>query len=504
MKQISRLSAIVLAIILVAFAGCKKSENNSSSSSSGGGGSTTSDVRVTTYTPQNITGNSAVCGGDVIVTQGLSLTEIGVCWNTEGEPMASDNYLSTEVWNEPFVCTMTGLSPVTKYYVRAYALRGLEYYYGEEKTFTTLNAQGTIPTVITSEVSELTGVSAVCGGNVISDGNCAVTARGVCWSTTHMPTTEDYHTIDGTGVGVFTSSLIALSSQTRYYVRAYATNEKGTSYGEQKTFITTDIPGTLPGVFSISDTQQVYFSQGNLQYQASTNTWRFAENQWDIIGSENSNISENYGGWIDLFGWGTSGYSHGAVCYQPYSTSTENSDYYAYGSAWYNLNDQTGKADWGYNAISNGGNATNNWRTLTRDEWVYVFNTRSTISGIRYAKAQVNGVNGMILFPDDLNSITYSLNSTNTPDASFTANTITSANWSVFEQAGAVFLPAAGCRIGTSVEVVGSYGIYWSASYWNSDAANHVHFGDDCLSVGDYFYYRRDGRSVRLVCSAEN
>ena len=128
----------------------------------------------------------------------------------------------------------------------------------------------------------------------------------------------------------------------------------------------------------------VYFSQGNLQYQASTNTWQFAGHQWDYVGDANQNISQTNGGWIDLFGWGTSGYNHGANAYQPWSTSTEYSDYYAYGAYTNNLYNQTGQADWGYNAISNGGNAENSgWRTLTRQEWEYVFNTRTTTSRIR-------------------------------------------------------------------------------------------------------------------------
>lgn len=92
--------------------------------------------------------------------------------------------------------------------------------------------------------------------------------------------------------------------------------------------------GAINGLFTINENgDQVYFSKGNLQYQASTSTWRFAENQWDYVGtqnppwgdaggtvsgSDNANISETYSGWIDLFVWGTSGYNHGAVCYQPW------------------------------------------------------------------------------------------------------------------------------------------------------------------------------------------
>ena len=256
--------------------------------------------------------------------------------------------------------------------------------------------------------------------------------------------------------------------------------------------------GAISGLFTInSNGDKVWFSQGNLQYKASTNSWKFADNQYDYIGSNNSNSSSTYSGWIDLFGWGTSGYNHGANCYQPWSTSQTNSDYYAYGSYTYNLYDQTGQADWGYNAISNGGNTSNQWRTLSQPEWNYIFNTRTTTSGIRYAKAKVNNVNGVILLPDDWSSSTYSLSNTNSSGASFSSNTLTASQWSTLEQAGAVFLPAAGYRYGTSVIYVGFGGYYWSASYSNSGDAYLVGFYDSGLgTAGDYRCYCQ---SVRLV-----
>jgi len=350
--------------------------------------------------------------------------------------------------------------------------------------------------VVTSSVTNITATSATCGGNVTDDGGFEVTARGVCWSTSQNPTTSDSHTTDGTGTGQFTSNITELSGGTIYYVRAYATNSIGTRYGEQKTFVY--LEGGIVGLFSVSATQQVYFSQGNLQYKASTRTWRFATNQYDYIGDANSNISSSYSGWIDLFGWGTSGYNHGAVCYQPWSTSQNNSDYYAYGSYTYNLNDQTGKADWGYNAISNGGNTTDTWRTLTSDEWVYVFNTRSTSSGIRYAKAQAAGVNGVILLPDDWSASYYRLNNTNNTGAAFTSNSISASDWTNrIEANGAVFLPAAGYRSGADVYNVGSNGGYWSASYYDSNARG-VGFDYGGLYL-DGWACRYSGHSVRLV-----
>lgn len=118
-------TAIVMLLMLAMFVivGCNKQEDK--------------DVRVTTYTPQDVSQTMAVCGGDVIVTQGLSLNELGVCWSKERNPTADDAHLSTTIWNEPFVCTIMGLESGTTYHVRAFALRGLEYYYGEDKSFTT-------------------------------------------------------------------------------------------------------------------------------------------------------------------------------------------------------------------------------------------------------------------------------------------------------------------------------------------------------------------------------
>ena len=127
------IAAIMLMTAVVCFAGCNKDDD----SDDGGGNNNNSDVRVTTYVPQDITQTSAKCGGDAIVTQGLSLTELGVCWGTERNPTAEGSHLSTTNWSEPYVCTITGLNPGTNYHVRAYALRGLEYYYGEDKSFTT-------------------------------------------------------------------------------------------------------------------------------------------------------------------------------------------------------------------------------------------------------------------------------------------------------------------------------------------------------------------------------
>ena len=281
--------------------------------------------------------------------------------------------------------------------------------------------------------------------------------------------------------------------------------------------------GQLNGVFSIDENTQVNFSKGNLQYQASTNTWRFAMNQYEHMGAENENVSPSYSGWIDLFGWGTSGYNHGANCYQPWSTSNNNGDYYAYGQPGYNLSDQSGKADWGYNAISNGGNSTNSgWRTLTSQEWDYLFNNRFTASGARYAKATVNGIGGVILLPDDWNASLYSLDDINNSNADYLNNNITDSEWTnVFETAGAVFLPAAARMISGSIveedefaAMYKAFGFYWSSSAYDNDRVKGLYFYgafnsaafflNEAFLSANNFISRNNAASVRLVRPTQN
>ena len=476
---------------------------------------------LTTAEVTDITGTTATCGGNITDDGGgLAITARGVCCSTSPNPTIADLHTTNGSGTGSFNSNITGLDVSTTYYVRAYATTVAGTAYGDEKAFTTRDG---IPALTTTEVTSIGSRWAYSGGNITDDGGgLAITARGVCWSASPNPTLTDPHTTDGSGAGSFTSCITGLDPNTTYYVRAYATTNAGTGYGNQLSFIfigSNPPIGAIDGPFSVSESQHVYFSQGNLQYQASTNTWCFAESQWDYVGtqnpitgnpggtvtgSDNSDISSIYSGWIDLFGWGTSGYNHGANCYQPWSTSTSFSDYFAYGSEYnqYNLYDQTGQADWGYNPISNGGNQEDQWRTLTEQEWQYVFNARTTTSGIRYAKANVNNVNGVIMLPDDWSTSTYSLSNTNTYDASFNSNTLTASQWSTLEQAGAVFLPAAGSRNGTSVGGVGSYGCYWSASRFyhsHADGTYFVNFSDSDLVTPAEYGSPWYGFSVRLV-----
>ena len=379
--------------------------------------------------------------------------------------------------------------------------------------------------VTTAEPTDINTASVVVGSTVTIDEGNHIFARGICYDTVQMPTVDNIRTNDTLGAGDFTTTLTKLYSNTTYYVRAYVVSDYGLAYGEEQSFTTLDnsggvnVPeGAIDGLFTINaDGDQVYFSQGNLQYRATDSLWRFAENQYDFIGNANSSISQFYGGWIDLFGWGTSGYDHGANCYQPWGKSSNYEDYYAYGIWNKNLSDQSGQADWGYNAISNGGNQEHKWRSLSQSEWDYVLFTRNTTSDIRFAKATIrelvidtiindtvyNDIHGIVLLPDNWNVSFYELNDTNENGAPYETNVIADNTWEALEALGVVFLPAAGTRNGFSnVLYPNQMGYYWSTTYDDSRYAYFLSFSDHSVYSNDSFY-RFFGRSVRLVSNAE-
>ena len=238
--------------------------------------------------------------------------------------------------------------------------------------------------------------------------------------------------------------------------------------------------GSLSGLFSIGNGKQVRFSQGNLQYQASTDTWRFAAKQYECIGNANSNIGLFYQGWVDLFGWGTSGYND----IKPWLTDYDMEAASITGT----------KYDWGLNnAISNGGNQAGLWHLLTIDQWDYLVNGRS---GSRYAKATVADVRGLILLPDHWSDTTFVLNAVNEAEAEFESNLINTTDWAnKLEANGVVFLPCAGLREGTTVNYVNGFGRYWSSTYIEKARSLFFRQGDVRPEGADY----RSGFSVRLV-----
>lgn len=196
---------------------------------------TTSIPTITTNNVANITSTTAICGGNVINEGSGSVTSRGVCWSTNHNPIVNTylcNYTSDGSGIGSYTSSITGLTPGTQYYVRAYATNSEGMAYGEEMCFTT-------PKVITCSVTNISYNSATCGGNITIGGTGAVIARGVCWSISHNPTINNSHTSDGTGTGSYTSYLTDLAFGTLYYVRAYATNSEGTYYyGDEVSFTT--------------------------------------------------------------------------------------------------------------------------------------------------------------------------------------------------------------------------------------------------------------------------
>lgn len=274
----------------------------------------------------------------------------------------------------------------------------------------------------------------------------------------------------------FSDKTMTLTADTEKYglVRSGVTFDNGNYY--------TRTVKMLP-YFSVSASKKVLFSPGNLQatYDGSSWNWHFAANQWDYIGAAAGNTSIDGNGTVsssnvtvDLFGWvGASSTWTGAAQYGiSNSTTTGSTDTYG------NVDGEALKSDWG-NTISDG----YLWRTLTHDEWRYVFLTR-TMDNIERKSTlgqQVNSTYGIVLYPDNYAGELYA-----------------GSDWSTFEAAGCVFLPAAGRRYGASVAKVNEEGYYWVSTPHTDNTVHYEYF----TRTGSFFTYtgsRCWGYSVRLV-----
>ncbi len=192
---------------------------------------------LTTLNTTNVTATSAFSGGNISSDGGSAIIERGVCWSSSPSPKVTDGKTSDGQGIGNFTSNITGLQTNTVYYVRAYAKNTLGTGYGEEVSFKT-GSQGSLPTLSTITISSINSSSATSGGNITNDGGSAINARGVCWGKSPSPTVNNSKTTDGSGTGVFSSSLSGLSTNTLYYVRSYATNINGTSYGNEISFST--------------------------------------------------------------------------------------------------------------------------------------------------------------------------------------------------------------------------------------------------------------------------
>ena len=271
------------------------------------------------------------------------------------------------------------------------------------------------PTVTTNEITEIKAHSAECGGNVTDDCGADVISRGVCWSTSSNPTIKDNHTTDGDGMGEFTSHIYGLEPNTTYYVRAYATNELGTSYGDEKSFTT--------GEFVNHEYVDLGLPSGL--------KWATCN-----VGAEKP---EDYG---DYFAWGE---------IEPKGEYTDDNSV----TDGVEMEDISGNPQ--YDAATANWGST--WRMPTEEE------CEELVDECTWQWTTQNGVYGRKVTGPNGNHI---------------------------------FLPAAGCRDGSSLDSAGETGRYWSSTpYSNGYRAYHLRFYSSDYSV--YYYNRYSGRSVRPV-----
>lgn len=365
------------------------------------------------------------------------------------------------------------------------------------------------PTTITLDATNITNFSAVVSGKINMEywdyikGNNSYC--GVFYSTCddclepyyHDCLQQPYSEIKANNIAEeFSVTLSGLEETETYYYRAFVcVNDVLYRFGEIKSFTTLktpepekpEKPEVKAGIFSVGSGKYINFSPGNLQYCAGWGgSWRFAPEQYNYIGDDNENISSNYNGWIDLFGWGTGN--------APTRYSTDESYYKTF-------------IDWGGNSIwdDNLFDEAGTWRTLTTSEWEYLLSKRSNASSL-IGIAQVAGTNGLILLPDDWecpDGITFN---SGFGSSYSSVNTYNASKWAILEAAGAIFLPAGGYRSKYYLYNVQQYGNYWTATYegFSKDGAYYNYYMD--FSMSECSVRQRGlklycGASVRLVKS---
>lgn len=312
---------------------------------------------------------------------------------------------------------------------------------------------------------------------------------------------------------------LANGTTVKHVTKGNVTLEKGKVYmlpDETRNGYAFDENGAGVGVFSVSATQQVNFSAGNLQCtpQWAIRAWRFAEHQYDVS-SSNASIGSNCTNWIDLFGFGTSGKKVGTSQFQPFATSgTFISSNLAGTNADWGYANNNSNDNWGYSpvgeragkdAIQYGHGITNrSWRTLTQSEWNYLLNERNRHE---YNKggATVNGVSGLVILPDgEWNQPAGTGQESFNPSAGYSSNTYTIEQWDKMEKAGAIFLPVGGYRDGSGEGSVKQpvNGYYWTSTFYQDSKAyrlviannNRGNLGNQSTSFGMF---------VRLVSDVE-
>jgi uncharacterized protein (TIGR02145 family) len=396
---------------------------------------------VKTAAVSGITQTSAESGGKVTNNGGVEVTARGVCWSTSQNPSINSSKTSNGTGNGEFISNITDLNANTKYYVRAYATNSEGTGYGNEILFTTSPIIIVPPTVTTGTTTATSSATATSGGNVTSDGGATVTVRGVCWSTSANPTIAlSTKTSDGTGTGTFTSNIPGLTANTTYHVRAYATNNAGTGYGEDvtiTTYATTDIDGN--NYSSVTIGTQVWMAE-NLK-----------------VTKYNDNATVDIPNVTGEAAW--TGLTTPAYC-------------------WYNNNAAAYKATYGalYNwytvdAASNGGKnvCPAGWHVPTDAEWTTLTNY---LGGESIAGGKLKEIG---------------------------TTHWTSPNTGATDETGFTAIPGGARNYDGTFRNIGNYAGWWSATEFGPSSAwsRSLYYNDTDVNTTDD--YKKDGLSVRCL-----
>ena len=339
------------------------------------------------------------------------------------------------------------------------------------------------PTVTTNEVTDITITSAICGGNVTADGGAEVTARGVCWSTSQNPTISDSHTTDGSGTGSYTSNITGLNAGTTYYVRAYATNSEGTSYGSRKSFTTTQHyePPTVTtnDVTGITETTAVcggnVTADGGAEITARGVCWST---------SQNPTISDSHttdGSGTGSFTSNMTGLTENTVYYiRAYATNSYGTSYGSQKS--FTTNGQINVHDF----VDLGLPSELKWATCN------VGASLPSEYGNYYAWGEIEP-NWRMPTKSEFEELIEECEWEWTSEGENRGYRVTGPN------GNSIFLPAAGRRYGTSLNLAGSYGRYWSSTPYESSTQYAYYLRFLSGNHGTRWDYRYYGQSVRPV-----
>ena len=397
---------------------------------------------ITTIPITNITKVSATSGGTVVSDGGLAITAKGICWGTKSSPTITDNKTSDGTGIGNFTSQLTGLKDSTTYFVRTYATNSKGTSYGNEVSFTTI--ANTKPSITTNALNSITSTTATAGGTITTDGGLVITAKGVCWSTSSNPTIADSKTSDGTGSGNFTSQLSGLQVGTTYYVRAYATNPKGTSYGNEVSFkslnndglgqMLSDVDGNTYKTVYIGTQQWMAENLKVTKYSDGTTIPNITDNtQW-------SNLTS--GAWVYYKNAAANNTKHGKL---------------------YNWHTVSPSSNGNKNVCPTG------WHVPTDDEWTEL---TDYLGGLSVAGGKMKVVG------------TTNRNSPNT-DAT---------NTSLFSA-----LPSGNRNLDGSFNVIGSFGYWWSSTELNTYNAWARGLGVNIGNASRASNDKRNGLSVRCL-----